>query len=40
MLQRIMECVVAGTDYNEELKIDIIKAINKGTLGIQDDNNQ
>ena len=37
MLQRIMQCIIAGTDYDEGLKIDIAKAMNKGTLGIQDD---
>lgn len=35
LLLRIIQCVVAGSDYDEELKIDIAKAMNKGTLGIQ-----
>ncbi len=34
---RIIKCVVAGTDYDEELKIDIANAISQGTLGIQED---
>lgn len=37
LLQRIIKCVVAGTDYDEELKIDIANAISQGTLGIQED---
>lgn len=37
LLLRIIQCVVAGSDYDEELKMDIAKAMNKGTLGIQDD---
>lgn len=37
LLLRIMQCVVNGTDYDESLKIDIANAMNKGTLGINED---
>ena len=30
LLLRIMKCVVNGTEYDEELKIDIANAMNKG----------
>ena len=32
LLQRIMQCVVDGTDYDEELKIDIVNAISNNSL--------
>lgn len=31
LLQRIMQCIVDNTDYDEELKIDIAKAVSKNT---------
>ncbi len=34
LLERIMQCVVDGTDYDEALKIDIANAMNQGELGI------
>ena len=35
LLQRIMQCVVDNTDYDEELKIDIAKAISNNSLDYQ-----
>lgn len=35
LLQRIIKCFIEGIDYDEELKIDIAKAMNNGSLGIQ-----
>ena len=32
LLQRIMVCIVDGTDYDEELKIDIANAISRNSL--------
>ena len=32
LLQRIMICIVDGTDYDEELKIDIANAISNHSL--------
>lgn len=40
LLLRITTAFVAGTDYDESLKIDIANAMNKGQLGIIEDNNQ
>lgn len=34
LLHRIMHCIVACTDFDETLKIDIANAMNKGSLGI------
>lgn len=31
LLQRIMQCIVDNTDYDEELKIDIAKAVSENT---------
>ena len=36
LLQRIMQCVVDNTDYDEELKIDIAKAISNNSLDYQE----
>lgn len=35
LLLRILQCFIAGNDYDEELKIDIAMAMNNGSLGIQ-----
>ena len=35
LLLRIIKSFMAGKDYDEELKIDIAKAMNKGDLGIE-----
>lgn len=35
LLQRIIQCVIDGTDYDEELKLDIAKAINNNSLDFQ-----
>lgn len=35
LLRRIMQCVVDNTDYDEELKLDIAKAINNNSLDFQ-----
>lgn len=40
LLLRITTAFMAGTDYDESLKIDIANAMNKGQLGIIEDNNQ
>lgn len=34
LLHRIMACFMDGSDYDEELKIDIANAMSKGELGI------
>lgn len=34
LLMRIMQCVVDGTDYDEELKIDIANAISNNSLDV------
>ena len=34
LLLRIVQCFIAGNDYDEELKIDIAMAMNNGSLGI------
>jgi len=36
LLQRIMICVVDGTDYDEELKIDIANAIKNNSLYLEE----
>ena len=36
LLHRIMQCIVACTDFDEALKIDIANAMNKGRLGINE----
>jgi death-on-curing protein len=40
LLLRITTAFMAGTDYDESLKIDIANAMNKGQLGIIEDNYQ
>jgi death-on-curing protein len=37
LLYRIIDCFMNKRDYDEELKIDIAKAMNKGALGIAED---
>jgi death-on-curing protein len=37
LLYRIIDCFMNKRDYDEELKIDIAKAMNKGALGITED---
>lgn len=37
LLERIMQCVVDGSDYDEALKIDIANAMNQGELGINEE---
>ena len=37
LLKRIMQCVVDGTDYDEELKIDIANAISNNSLDVIDE---
>lgn len=37
LLERILECVVDGTDYDEALKIDIANAMSQGELGINEE---
>ena len=37
LLQRIMVCMVDGTDYDEELKIDIANAICNKSTDFQED---
>ena len=37
LLERIMQCVVDGSDYDEALKIDIANAMSQGELGINED---
>ncbi|MDY6405889.1 MAG: death-on-curing protein, partial [Bacteroidales bacterium] len=37
LLQRIMVCMVDGTDYDEELKIDIANAIRDKSTDFQED---
>jgi death-on-curing protein len=36
LLERIMQCVVDGTDYDEALKIDIANAMSQGELGLHE----
>jgi len=36
LLQRIMQCVIDGTDYDEELKIAIANAISNNSLDFQE----
>jgi death-on-curing protein len=36
LLERIMQCVVDGSDYDEALKIDIANAMSQGELGINE----
>lgn len=36
LLQRIMQCVVDGTDYDEELKINIANAMSNNSLDFQE----
>ena len=35
LLHRIMACFMDGSDYDEELKIDIANAMSKGKLGVR-----
>ena len=35
LLHRIMACFMDGSDYDEELKIDIANAMSKGELGVR-----
>lgn len=35
LLLRMVRCFIKGQDYDEELKIDIAKSMNNGSLGIQ-----
>ncbi len=37
LLERIMQCVVDGSDYDEALKIDIANAMSQGELGINEE---
>lgn len=37
LLERIMQCVVDGIDYDEALKIDIANAMAQGELGINEE---
>ena len=37
LLQRIMQCVVDNTDYDEELKIDIATASSEKSIGFQEE---
>lgn len=37
LLQRIMQCVVDNTDYDEELKIDIATAISEKSIDFQEE---
>lgn len=37
LLERIMQCVVDGTDYDEALKIDIANAMSQGELGLYEE---
>ena len=36
LLSRIMNCIVENTDYDEDLKLDIIKAIDNNPLNIEE----
>ena len=36
LLERIMQCVIDGTDSDEVLKIDIVNAMSQGELGVKE----
>lgn len=40
LLERIMQCVVDGDDYDEALKIDIANAMRKGEIEIKEKDNE